>query len=178
MQTISIKDICPTMEQAIRAMISGIITQIKRDDFSINMESFGGFVPFSTGEDMCYGCAATCTIQEIAHINLTSKDIANVHKRAAALNFNSLQLVSFEQAIDGMRSGYLTPLVQFYHEPQWAAILPDLLARMKNSGYRFSLENIDLAACLPCTPEQWMEHFIKILTPYEWLADQCKLLNL
>jgi hypothetical protein len=174
METINIKDICPTVEAAIRAMVAGIKTQAKRKDFNINMDSFGGF----NGSTLCYGCAATCTIQEITHINLTPSTIVPGSTRAEALSFDRHQLSKFERAIDGMRQGFPAELIRFYHSEEWESLMDKLKSRMNKANCDFCLWTIDLSSLDSSIPEQVEEYLTKLLAPFEWLADQCKQLNL
>lgn len=50
MQKRSIKELAPKPSDAIKAMIDGLINQNQRDDFEIEMRTFG-----ASGMNMCYG---------------------------------------------------------------------------------------------------------------------------
>lgn len=57
--------------KAVEAMIIGLETQSKRDDFKINMGHFLVVsVPSGESKNVCFGCAATCALQQITGINL------------------------------------------------------------------------------------------------------------
>lgn len=99
-----IKDIISKPSQALEAMIDGLIKQSKRPGFIINMNTFGA----SEG-GICYGCAATCCIQEIASKDLDCGDaLADINSRdgrAKQLHLSPIDLAKFENAIDSARKG-------------------------------------------------------------------------
>lgn len=94
---------------AILRTLEGLETQGKREDFIFNMATFG-----SSYEGLCYGCAATACLQEIANFNLNETTIKSFELRAQALNFDILELLSFEKVIDEARIGKLQKLGKFY----------------------------------------------------------------
>jgi hypothetical protein len=96
------------IHKAIEAMVNGIKNQMEREDFKFYFTSFG-----AAHNGICYGCAATCTIQEIAGKNLDKNNIDDVVFRAKALNFESHDLVKFEGAIDSMRQSNLYPILKY-----------------------------------------------------------------
>lgn len=95
---------------AIKFALDGIKTQTQRPDFRLNMGTFGDYAPITK---TCYGCAATCAIQEIAGKNLDQNTIFNLGKRSDALGFDYKELEGFEGAIDCARNGVLLPLGLF-----------------------------------------------------------------
>jgi hypothetical protein len=184
---IDIKTLCPTAEAAVRAMIAGIKAQVLRKDFYINMNSFGNYHTNQNGNGephiLCYGCAATCTMQEIMHRNFTPPEIVGSTNRAMALDVDPSQLSTFEQAVDGMRRGCIGDILVFYHGASGS--LPSFLAMIVNmtaSGHKFNLENGSFSHLYESeysiTSEYIQERLNKMLVPFEWLADQFKELNL
>jgi len=93
---------------ALQAMVDGLREQSKRKDFEIRMSTFG-----HSDNKYCYGCAATCAIQKIANKNLSRENIIVYGQRAKFLNFDPIELNSFELAIDDARIGYLNRLFNF-----------------------------------------------------------------
>ena len=89
---------------ALEYMCDGLLNQDKRKDFEIRMKSFG-----HPRGHMCYGCAATSTIQEIAGQNLTLSNIKN----RQLLGFDPDELDEFETVIDLARMGLLDSLFRF-----------------------------------------------------------------
>ena len=89
---------------ALEYMCDGLLKQSKRKDFQIAMYSFGG----SDGQ-MCYGCAATSTIQQIAGRNLTASNVDN----RQLIGFDRDELWVFEKAINYARCGFLDFLFDF-----------------------------------------------------------------
>ena len=94
--------------KAVQAMLDGLLEQSKRSDFEIHMSSFG-----IADNKICYGCAATCTVQKLAKKNLTIKNIDTTESRAAKLKFDFYELHEFELAIDDLREGDPTYLFSF-----------------------------------------------------------------
>lgn len=89
---------------ALEYMCDGLLKQSKRKDFMVTMSTYGG----SDGK-MCYGCAATSTIQEIAGQNLTDSNIF----RRQLIGFDRRELNAFEVVIDAARKGFLGLLFDF-----------------------------------------------------------------
>lgn len=93
---------------ALQHMVDGLSKQSKRKDFKIDMSTFGT----SEGK-ICYGCAATCAIQNITKINLTSQHIGLTHIRASKTETDYYELDTFENAINNARKGVLVDLFIF-----------------------------------------------------------------
>lgn len=110
LKTPRIRDIIKKPSQAIRAMIRGLQRQGRRKQFRIKMSSWG-----HTEKEMCYGCAATCTVQEIAHRNLVpGKELINdTYDRARFFGFDRDDLDNFEQAMNQVRLGSFISLYWF-----------------------------------------------------------------
>jgi len=88
--------------KAIQCMVDGLNKQSQRSDFEVIMVTFGLWV---RKKGVCFGCAATCTIQEIAGRNLDARSIGELEFRAFALGFEPADLERFEYAIDNLREG-------------------------------------------------------------------------
>lgn len=105
---------------AIKAMIEGLET-IPNGKFKIDMSVFGGS---SNQYNYCYGCAATCTIQQLFAVRFNStQDIGRPWQRAEILSIHYLDLESFEHAIDKLRRINTIPLLQYFNSRNWFAQL-------------------------------------------------------
>ncbi len=112
----TIKELAPKPSDALRAMINGLFNQDEREDFRIDMTSFGNIEVNEGREiDYCYGCAATCALQEIAHKNFVDSDIMSSGSRARFLGFDYDELSDFEYAMEEARNGLLLRLFKFYN---------------------------------------------------------------
>jgi hypothetical protein len=148
-----IKDILNNKPSAaIRAMIDGLKEQSLRDNFVIDMSTFGGL---STRDySLCVGCAATCAAQKIAKKNLTVQTISDVELRADALSFSCYDMAKFEKAVDRLRHGAVLPLFTYFNLSGYVVIPPIRLPFL--------------------TTDDWQEN----LFPYEAYAEQLEALGL
>ena len=105
----------PGFIAAVEAMIKGLHKQDKRGDFYVDMNSYGGAggKKSSVRKLVCYGCAATCAIQEFSGINLNTYNISNRSLRAAAANLTLDSVAQFEYSIDALRIGSVNALSDF-----------------------------------------------------------------
>lgn len=108
MEKINIKKKVKHVWKALEFMRDGLLKQSRRKKFKIFMGTFGQSV-----NDICYGCAATCTIQEIANKNFVNGEIVNTSSRAEYLHFDKYELSHFEDAIDSARAGFLSNIFSF-----------------------------------------------------------------
>ncbi len=95
--------------EALEAMVRGLYKYKDNPKFIIKVSTYG-----DAEGSICYGCMATCTIQELANKDLLPENIINGYDRANYLGFDSDQLRDFEWVIDDARSGKLAPLWLFY----------------------------------------------------------------
>ena len=97
---------------AVEAMTKGLKRQERREDFNIDMDSFGDSCvdnnptsqPFHAME-ICFGCAATCAVQELFGIDFESDNIWERCFRADSVNVDIDIFEGFESAIDHLRCG-------------------------------------------------------------------------
>jgi len=104
----SIKEQLKVPSAALQAMVDGLRKQSKRKDFVINMSTYGE----SRGE-ICFGCAATCAVQQISGINLTVEDI-DVANQSLKLGYDFDHLSAFEMSINAARLGDMYLLFLFF----------------------------------------------------------------
>lgn len=156
----SIKELVKTPGNAVRHMVNGLRRYKNKEGFKINMDTYGTYRFEEGTEPTCYGCAATCSVQDIADHDFTYKEIGLTNKRASALNYEPWELFSFENAINILRMGRPVPI---YPKDQ----LEDLL-------YFFDFELVDcLYKDAPKTEELeddfTDEQLLQYLELAEWL---------
>ena len=105
----SIKELAPKPSDAIQAMIDGLKNYNSKPGFNIDMGTYGRAV-----KGICFGCAATCTIQQIAGEDIPENNIHSLKDHAYALDFDIREVIDFEFAIDSFRSNDVSPLFYFY----------------------------------------------------------------
>lgn len=120
---IDIKKEVAKPSKALQFMIDGLRRQDERPTFFIDMDVYGETREYysirqlkyfrATKKNTCFGCAATCAIQEIASKNLTKRDM-HAEGRAHKLGYSYLKMREFEKAIDYARGGYLRKLFNFF----------------------------------------------------------------
>lgn len=88
----------------VRAAIHGLQTHRNRDDFIIDMHTYGsvGYNP-TTGGNLCIGCLATCALQSITNVELTTDNIAGTSSHAEAVSCDFVTVASFETAVNNLR---------------------------------------------------------------------------
>jgi hypothetical protein len=106
----TIKELLPKPSDAVQAMIGGLKEYDADPNFSICMKSYGN----SDASGVCFGCAATCTIQHVFKYAFTPWQIKSTLRRAAAVNSDYSALNKFEFMINGLRSGDLHSLLYYY----------------------------------------------------------------
>lgn len=106
-----IRDIIQKPSQALEAMVKGLLKANRRKTFIVDMGTFGSV---DTSKRICYGCAATCTLQEICKHRFTNIDIEDWEKRAFALGLNPHEVSEFEIVMDDARRGKLLRLFVFF----------------------------------------------------------------
>ena len=97
---------------ALQAMVSGLLKQSRRTDFKISMSTYG-----AAQLGVCFGCAATCAVQEAANVDLTSSTILPMAVRVDALGVSAIDCWEFELAIDNARCGRLRQLFEYFKLP-------------------------------------------------------------
>lgn len=150
-----IKNIIHKPSEALQAMVDGLLKQSQRPDFRIDMSTWGRKSGRKyKGQYICYGCAATCAVQEIADKDLSCEVVTALQLRAEALGFNGDDETNFEVAINSARIGDTNPLFGYfgiYNQPHkfnrtgiflgtttWRREIPNILAyieTLKAAGY-------------------------------------------
>ena len=120
---------------ALQAMIDGLKFQSQRKDFRVDMSTFGDFSDLGNrGNPVCFGCAATCTIQQLSEVNFTDSQINSPGERSRLTIRNLNDLNRFEYAIDYARTGDLIHIFEymgnldsheFSHDKQWVLYTDD-----------------------------------------------------
>ena len=113
----SLFSLAPKPSDLIQAMITGLKFQDSREDFFVDMGSFAGKRPsFGDEGETCFGCAATCALQQLSGVNLTSK-IGGLHSsyiRSSVYKLDPLEVSDFEIAIDALRKGDCATIIGLY----------------------------------------------------------------
>ena len=94
----------------LQAMIDGLASI--ESDQRIAMDTYGAV---DEGDQICYGCAATWTLQKLAGRKLTMDEVAAGGSSYGrdGLNERAPRICSFESAINQARQGALEPLARF-----------------------------------------------------------------
>lgn len=129
-----ITDYISKPSEALKAMVDGLINQSKRKDFKIDMKYFGRGV-----KGVCFGCAATCAIQQITGRKFTATNVGDedFEKREKVMK---VDYCVFEDCINLARKGIMYDLFNFFQ-------LGSYFIHSYNS--RFNLENDNLESQLP-----------------------------
>lgn len=87
-----------TAKEIIMAMVNGL----EKEHVKVNMDTYGGF-----RNGVCYGCAATNAICEIAGVTFDDPQILSTDGRARFISTDYDFIDNFECAINHLRSGYI-----------------------------------------------------------------------
>jgi len=99
---------------ALQAMIDGLKFQSQRKDFRVDMSTFGDFSDLGNrGNPVCFGCAATCTVQQLSKVNFTDSQINSLKERSRLTIRDSDDLDRFEYAIECARLGDLISIFDY-----------------------------------------------------------------
>ena len=120
---------------ALQHMVNGLLKQSQRKKFEVSMGTYG-----MARKGICYGCAATCTIQNIANKNLSVEFIKDHKKRAKELKIEEHEILRFEYVMNRARLGELFPLFTFCNMRE---------NHHRDFDYRFSLRDYNWEDELP-----------------------------
>jgi hypothetical protein len=150
----SIKDIVKKPSAALQYMVDGLRNQSKRDGFVIDMNVFGDWRGSRTEDKtrliICFGCAATCAVQEVFKINYTDESIEYRDLRALVINCDATDLGIFEEAIDEARLGIMDKLFKYFG-----------YSISVKEGVRFSLRNENWEKQIPLV-EEYIKELISL----------------
>ena len=118
---------------ALEYMCDGLLAQDEREDFEVVMSTYGR----SDGR-MCFGCAATSTIQQIAGRSLT---VSNVKSRQL-IGFDKDELFLFERLINRARLGLLHSLFGFCEVAEVGCREWDYLWSMRDSNWKSCIPKV------------------------------------
>lgn len=96
----------------VRATIHGLQTASTREDFRLNMNTFGD-TGKSGDKRVCIGCMATCAMQSLFNVTFTASNIDSAARRAnvAGLTHNPFgDYYDLEVAVDRVRQGLTSKL--------------------------------------------------------------------
>lgn len=113
------KELCDNkIWKAVDAMLTGLKSQSERCDFKIDMTSFG-----HSKDGVCFGCAATCAVQQLAGENFIPDFIGTMSTQADFLKFDLYDMGAFETAIDELRKGIIYDLVRYFGKQKHIAFI-------------------------------------------------------
>ncbi len=112
----SIFNLAPKPSDAVRAMIEGLEQHSKREDFFVDM---GHYLMVDSEQRECFGCAATCALQQITDRGLQANDFdyRRTSSRSEVFNIDGYEINCFEEAVDQFRRGDVSSLFKFYGIP-------------------------------------------------------------
>ena len=122
------KTILGKPSSAIQAMVDGLRQQSKRKTFTVDMATYGDF---DDEDKVCFGCAATCTVQRAMHKTFRNENIAMIEGRAEFLGADVNDLSDFENAIDNLRVADLFALFDYFNYDTEKEELYDYLAELE-----------------------------------------------
>lgn len=99
----------------LRTMVQGLLNHSKRENFRVAMNTFGAY---DDTYEICFGCVATVTIQELSGRSFDGREINNVWSRARFLELKEELLDEFEDAVDAARCGELSRLLMYFNVPE------------------------------------------------------------
>ena len=131
-----------TFEETVRAMtidqlIMAMVIGLRHPKVRLDMGTFGKVIKkeYFFGlytQKVCYGCAATNTICQIADVTFTPENIKYLTTKSEAVNATPTFLSYFEQSIEELRRGNLD-LYNFYAQSIGIALIPGAVVK-KYSG--------------------------------------------
>ena len=124
-------DVISKPSQALKAMCDGLEKQSQRRDFKIDMKTFG-----EVSNGVCFGCAATCTVQELAKVNLVPNTI---YDRGRALGFDAGDCYNFEFIMDSARAGSLIAIFAYFNLDHKLNPLPFKMWQLNTENWREQL---------------------------------------
>jgi len=138
-----IRDIISKPSEALRAMVDGLLEQSQREDFLIEMSDWG-----SATEKVCFGCAATCTLQKVAGINLMPGTqrygVGNLDWRSDQLGLDENDVNHFENAMNDARMGDLETLFEYFDiDVQGLGLIRDYEWYLHNDNWRKQLPQVE-----------------------------------
>lgn len=107
--------------RALQAMLDGLEAMENRSDFVIRMSTFGYALL-----NVCYGCAATCAVQQLAGYVFTPDDYKRdgdtTYMQSQSIKADTLDLERFEFAINDFRLGSPNRLLNYFEVPLIAEV--------------------------------------------------------
>lgn len=134
----TIKETLKVPSAALQAMVDGLRKQSQRDDFEIDMSSFG-----HAKGNICFGCAATCTLQEVSGIDLTPDAVHFYGDRADKIGFDRLEVAQFEDVMDSARQGALQRLFDFFSRSQEHDVIYNYRFWLTTPNWRAELSKVE-----------------------------------
>lgn len=123
----------------VRAAIHGLQTNKDRNDFRLDMGTYGG-VGYRGEKVVCIGCMATVAMQSISNVVFTSSTIHNHHQHANACGSSAIDVAIFEIAVNDLRLNTTTELYRICNlDTHEQATLPTTVPAIDPSETPFGL---------------------------------------
>jgi len=108
---------------AAQALVDGLKLYNSDPNFAVRIHSYGG-----VQSGVCYGCLATCCIQQACQVRLSPDIIGTRLGRAKACKVLVEDLEIFEGAIEKFRTGECKPLLTYFrkghrHNKDWDGLV-------------------------------------------------------
>lgn len=150
------------LSKVVHAMCDGLLAAADRDNFCVDMNTFGDTADFgSPDNECCYGCAATCTLMKLTGVQLTPQTILGHSRHAAAVGLPDRDVGDFERAVDAFRCGYDGEWSTFWKLPEFCDTPRDVVN-----------EAIEHAGCWALANSDWREQLPVLRSFADYLADR------
>lgn len=116
---------------ALQAMIDGLLDVKNQPQHRIDM---GTFFTYEKATDICFKCAATCTIENLYGYIFSDKDInnENVDHLLSVVSIEELEfLQKFEEAMESARLSYVGDLFDFCNIPFTISLIEKFQSRFR-----------------------------------------------
>lgn len=128
-------------------MCAGLKAAGRRKRFSIDMDTYGYYDAI---KDICYGCAATCTLQQLSRHEFQPHELDFVSERARGIGLSYGQgaelFRDFEITLDLARRGKIEELFLFFHLPVTAAKPYMDLWHLTTDNWRKEIKKVEQTA--------------------------------
>lgn len=136
-----IREVVTKPSQVINAVVTGLRKHSQREDFEIDMSTYGSKRDLGNSP-ICYGCAATSCLQQLAGRDLTAEFFIERDfwgemgdSKGSPLGLDWEEVNNFESVINNFRLGSFGSLFWYFN-----IILSSSKISCLEDNYKFSLE--------------------------------------
>ena len=150
------------LSKVVHAMCDGLLVAADRDDFYVDMNTFGDTADFGApNNECCYGCAATCTLMRLTGVQLTTRTITGHSNHATAVGLPVKDVSEFERAVDAFRCG---------DDGEWSTFWN--LAELCNTPFEVVGAALDHSGPWALANSDWREQLPVLRSFASYLADR------